>query len=762
MKMKKSIIAVSACLLACVLAAGVQAQSDEESSEDILTLSPFEIKSDTDVGYASAYSLGGSRINTALDKLTLSVIPVNEQLMADLMPVDVVEAVQYVSGVAMTSTPKSNQFVVRGLRAQAINFRDGIQESATGIGHAHSDPIGLQRLEVVKGPAGILYGSHPLGGIVNRVTKKPMEGHRTHLNFELQSHDTYSFRVDTNNSFGEKDRIWTRFLFHYKDGHMRQGGKNDEISFIPMTTLVLSEDKNTQLHLRYNFNNFHYMEPRGLWFVDAGGNLPFGIVPVDAAIGNLGDPEQGTQVETHSFEMTFTHSFDLFGATWFMRGNARHRDQSLQFRIYLPDDKGIMGPDGELLRLEDGTVRSIRYNTTFEEYFQLKAAGEATDIVLYNTRKDVPTLRTRNRQHKFDETVISFDLNTEFDTGPLRHTLLTYTQFVNLDIWQNNRRWDWDAELQSIFNRQPQDPDRVLLNYRPDKPREPRREEKEGFNWAIQDNVSMFEGRLQLSGGIRYDWGRGATFNADGSFVEPETNTDWTTKYGVVFEPVKGVNLFYSNSGTFIPQSGVNSIGEKFENQEGLSDEIGVKLNLFDGRITATTSYFTIDFTNEKLSVDLPDGTSATRQLGTTVTEGWEADIFVRPIDQLDVLIGLQDIDTEILKTDGTTLSPRGVPLGFNYSFLAKYTFLGGPLKGFYAGITFKHINERSGDSGARFKVPGFEVWNAMLGYKRDKWQLRGFIDNLTDNEYLITPVGAHLQTPGDRRTFRFAIDYTF
>lgn len=738
--------------LTLTLPALLSAQTEGgEASEEIITLTPYEVKSDTDRGYASTYSMGGSRINTELSKLPLSVIPVNEHLISDLLPVDLIEALQYVSGIAMTSTPRANQLIIRGLPSTTLTHRDGIQESA-----AHEDPIVIQRLEIVKGPAGVLFGSHKLGGIVNRVTKVPFKGDRTSIGIDVRSYDTYGVRFDINRAFGKNDQWWGRILYHYQDGHMRANGIDDERTLVSMLTFEMNEKTNTRLAFRYHFNRYHYMEPRGVWFADPDGVLPFGIIPVDARSGNVGDPDVGNQAESHNFELGFTHSFDMLGTNWFMRANVRHRDQKFLFRIYLPRDHGLLGPDGELLTLEDGTTRNLRTNTTFADWKRFKASGEAVDIVV------LPFI-ARHRPSNLDETVFSFDLTSEFDTGGLRHNLMTYTQFSNNDGWFFNSRYDWDTELQSVFNVQPRDPAQVLSNWRPDNPREPGRTETEGFNWAIQDSVSVFEERLVFSAGIRYDWGRGATFRADGSFLAPETNTDWTKKFGAIFEIVDGVNLFYSNSETFIPASGENVLGEKFDNQEGLTDEFGAKLNLWEDRVVVTTSYFKIDFTNQRVSEqDVESGSNVVRQIGTAKTKGWEADMFFQPIDAISLMIGLQDVNTENIQRSGASVRPRGVPIGFNYSFLGKYTFQKGPLEGFSVGLTYKSIQERAGDSADRFTAPGYEVMNLFLSYKKGKWLFRGFIDNLTNEEYLITPVASFLMTPGDKTTYRFAMDYTF
>ena len=761
-------------ILGLILPAQLVAQTDKvegeeddkvEGEEELVVLTPFEVTEDKDRGYASLYTLGASRINTSLDKVPTSVQVLNQEFIQDVVPIDVSDATEWVSGAVKGSTPRNNQMIIRGTNiGVALEFRDGIRESNRVTGSRYVDPFMLQRIEVIKGPAGVLFGTHQIGGIVNMVSKQPLAENRTSIGFTASSYDSYGGNIDANRVFGADNEFRSRFLFSYKDGHTRHGGQDDVTMILPMFTYMINEKSNTSVTFRYEYLDYHIAEARGLWFIDADKQLPFGVIPVDVPVSNNADPEVGRTRVTHSFDGVFKHSFDMFGARWHGRVVGRFRTADHLFRIYLPIFHAIGDSQGNPLEDAEGNVLGFRDNATFEQFRQMKAAGDDVDIILY------PSTIVRHRGDNFDETVVSADLNTEFDLGPTRHRVFTYFQWDSVQNLDSNFRFDWNSENQSVFNIRPRNPSEVLSNFRADNDTQPRMEDVENWNWAIQDAISLYEERVVLVAGVRFDKGKGSTIFANGLRPDPESNSAWTTKFGFVGRPGEGVSLFYNRSETFIPQTRRDEMGEPFKDQEGLQNEGGVKLNLLNSRVVVTASVFNIDFTNQFVTEEIPDPggegfIDRTTQAGIAVTEGWEADINLQPIDGLDLIIGLSDLTTgRVDEATGEIKSVRGVPTGaLVYSILGKYTFQGGPLEGFYAGIGVKHVPDgRPGDFADSYRVPGYDTWKSIFGYRRGHWRINMMIDNLTDAEFVDTSVAFFLINPGERRKFGLSVDYTF
>ena len=150
----------------------LHSQSAPPPDEKVLTLSSFEVVGNQDRGYSSRNAIGGTRFNTALVNIPQSVVVLNQQFLKDLGARSVIEAAQYVSGVSTTAGPGRDVFNVRGYQVDVTT--DGLPDSSP-TAQGLTAPIELvDRIEVIKGPAAVLYGSTSPGGNVNRVTKKPM------------------------------------------------------------------------------------------------------------------------------------------------------------------------------------------------------------------------------------------------------------------------------------------------------------------------------------------------------------------------------------------------------------------------------------------------------------------------------------------------------------------------------------------------------------------------------------------------------------
>ena len=164
--------------------AGSPATPPPDSDEEPLQLSVFDVTTSRDEGYGSTYSVGGSRVNLPIQEIPSSIVSLNEQFLKDVGALEVNDAINYVSGIA---TADGAQYSLRGYAQQGVNYRDGLPDREIGLNTATNDAGGFQRIEVIKGPAGVLYGAHSMGGIVNRVSKVPLGTQQTNIQLGLST-----------------------------------------------------------------------------------------------------------------------------------------------------------------------------------------------------------------------------------------------------------------------------------------------------------------------------------------------------------------------------------------------------------------------------------------------------------------------------------------------------------------------------------------------------------------------------------------------
>jgi len=125
-------------------------------------------------GYRATRSGTFTRTDTPLKDVPASVTVVPAQMMKDAAMQNMGDVFRYVPGVLMhQGEGNRDQVVLRGTSTTADFYVDGVRDDA----QVFRDLYNLERVEVLKGPSGMAFGRGGAGGVVNRVTKKPVFDH---------------------------------------------------------------------------------------------------------------------------------------------------------------------------------------------------------------------------------------------------------------------------------------------------------------------------------------------------------------------------------------------------------------------------------------------------------------------------------------------------------------------------------------------------------------------------------------------------------
>ena len=217
--------------LAALLVTAIPALHAQADDDDVYVLDPFIVDSTGDRGYYASNAVSGTRINMQIQQLPQSLLVITEELLRDVAATDLYSALEYAGGVVQGSdrdTP--SQVIVRGF-ATDWPLRNGIKR----VG-AVTDTANVARIEVVKGPAAILYGQSGLGGVVNYITKTPTaEQTFGSVKATVGSYSHYRVEADLNLPLSDDGKWLSRWIgsFQSSESFIRDF-KNDIYFFAPV------------------------------------------------------------------------------------------------------------------------------------------------------------------------------------------------------------------------------------------------------------------------------------------------------------------------------------------------------------------------------------------------------------------------------------------------------------------------------------------------------------------------------------------------
>ncbi len=730
-------------------AAPAVAPLDEKSS--VVTLAPFEVLSDKGTkGYATANAMGATRINTPIADTPQTIVSLNQEFLRDVNPTNFADVLRFVSGISKTEGEYIGDVSIRGVTTQAIGFRDGIADSLninTNTGITLPDPIEVERLEVIKGPAGVLYGSHGFGGVINRVSKRPLEQRRAELAGEYTAYSNsegyYRTTLDATGPVDGRNKLLYRVIAGYQDGTNHTHGMFKKQTLVG--TLEYRPWSATAVWLRVRRARDRIFAAQDLW-TDSQRNMPFGYLPRNAYVGNFYADDQVDFGATTALEFGATQAFEVLGTTWNARLLGRRNDITQQRRTYISSGS-IFFRNGVPLRV--GNADMTTNNATW-----VQAAAAGFDDIRENIlRRDI-------RSGDSLSSSLNLDITGEFDLGATRHRVLVYGGLSDDNTFLFRSRRAWTAARPSVFTRTELPPDSVLSPVSQTLAGEWNRTRTKRQNFAVQDNISLLDNRLILVGAMRYDHGSTGVIDYFTNTVLPnEATSNWTPTYGVVGKPIAGVSVFYNHSETFQPQGGVNSAGQRLRPLIGDNDEFGVKFDLLQSRLVLTGSYFDMSQENTFLRVIAPDGSFDFVQVPKSITKGYEIDLAAQATENLTLLVAYQWIDA---KTQ-SGLAVRGVPQGTTYKAMAKYGFSSGALKGLSFGVSYEHINDRrAGDANNTYFLPGYDLVGGLISYQWRDWRFQANVENATDEWYVAGSTAQQFMRSGPPRYVKLGARYRF
>lgn len=635
-------------------------------------------------GYAAVQTTTGSKLAVAINRVPQSVSVVNRAQL-DALPgtAKVDETLRYSAGVnagTYGTDADTDWYFIRGFQAEQTGmFLDGLPLYQTGFGTFLTDPFLLDRVEVLKGPASVLYGGANVGGIVNMVGKRPTGERLRYTETGINNFGNAYGAFDIGDGNQEGTAAY-RLTGKVSGGGWETEDASDLRGVIAGSVMFEPTDA-TKLTLYGNYQNVD-LDHTSTGFLPYEGTVVdrpgVGRIPRDF---NYGDPGQDVY-ERQQAMIGYELEHDL-NADWTIKQNVRYAAVALDEQyLYVG---GWAGPT-ELSRF---------------------GFGHETKVQSFNAD-------TR--------------IEGSFDSGPLSHQFLAGFDYKNYFVDQvlgfsfapniDVLNPVYGVPLPSLFTYQN---DTISL-------------QQAGI--YAQDQVSY--GPLIATFNGRYDWIETERNNrAPGGIVSTSSDGAFTGRVGLGYEFDNGLTPYVSYATSFNPSLVANGTGGIFEPETGRQWEVGVKYEptFFDGLITA--SFF--DLTRDNVVGTVPGSAPPVSQaIGEINVKGAELEAQAN-LGDFKVLGALTYLDGEVVTATGTVPvgnSPVQIPK-LTASLWVDYTVPEGMLQGVTIGGGVRFIGASWADEANTLEVPSATVFDAALRYEHDDWGVALKVSNIFDNAYV-------------------------
>jgi iron complex outermembrane receptor protein len=600
-------------------------------------------------------------------------------------------------------------YTMRGFVTQS-QLRNGLVGNVTTT----IDAANLEKLEVIKGPSGTLYGGalSSYGGLINRVTKKPYDSFGGEVSYSGGSYNFNRAALDLNTPLNAAKTVLVRLngAWNYQNSFQDIGFRR---SYALAPSLTIRPTEKLSITLDGEFQ----------WATATGRTFFFPNSPVSQLGFDRADqvPVDYRKSYSGSGLWTASRATNLFG--------------QVNYQI------------SPAFRSSTNFATSRSFSDGFGPYIGIKAG--ATPGVASQDSLVLSDQSTRDSRSRLVQVQQLF--NGDFQLGNLRNRVVLGFDFLHM-------RNDQDfygatvakALISSNYDYSTFNPASVL-RARPAVPTYPAHNETNTYSAFISDVLNLTE-RFSVLAAVRVD--RFANKGADGANAG-YNQTAASPKFGAVYQLVpEQLSVFanyqnsFANRGTYYGYDAVSDkltapITAKLERANQV--EAGVKFDRLGGRFTATLSVYDIRVNNILRTDSNPNGAAlyAQVQSGEQVSRGVEADVVANPFTGFNVVAGFAynhaELTNDVPATEGRRPSTAGSPILAN--LWLSYRLPEGPLKGLGLGAGGNYASDNmvvNDANNGQFTLPSYAVLNASAFYDQPHYRLSVKMDNLTDKHYWI------------------------
>ncbi|HCF8138490.1 TPA: TonB-dependent siderophore receptor [Klebsiella oxytoca] len=668
-------------------------------------------------GIVATRTLSATKTAAEIVKTPQSVSVVTRDQMRALDVTSVSQALRYSAGIFTEyrgSSNRNDEVFVRGF-SYVPKFLDGLSYGATASSQTGTfDPWLLERVELVRGPASVLFGQVNPGGLIAMTSKRPVSQPIHELQFRTGNHHLAEGAFDFGGPLSDDGRLLYRL-----NGIART--QNSQVEDYKETRMAIA--------------------PALTWYPDDATRMTL-------LTSYQKDPDAG-----------YRNFLPRYGTVESVDGSYIPRDFNVSDPSYNQSwrEQTMIGYEFEHQPDDTFTLRqNARYATIKQKYRYLVYSSSPANSSVLSRRAQHETRQT-------DEFGIDNQLEAKFASGQVAHTVIGGLDYKTSKDKQYLGRaggsqydLDWRSPTYGVSV------DESAFS--------PATNEQQNLDQAgvyVQDQLSWQNWELLVSG--RYDWAEVRTTDFTDASSTQQNDNKFTWRTGLLYAFDSGLSPYISYSTSFEPNLQTNrapGVGP-FDPSEGKQVEVGVKYQPDPNALITLALY---DLTQSNVAT-YNSAAGWFENSGKVRSKGVEAEAHATLFENLNLIASYtytdaETVNTTVVGTEGKT--PARIPTHMASAFTS-YTLPDGALKSLTAGVGVRYIGTSYGDAKNTFKVPAVDLYDAMVSYELGELnsslkgaQVQFNVNNIADTRYVASCASDSACFYGIGRTVTATVSYAW
>ncbi|CQR71754.1 Ferrichrome-iron receptor precursor [Sporomusa ovata DSM 2662] len=656
--------------------------------------------------YVVTHSSTGSKSDVANKDLPQLITVIGQKIMEEQRPTNFNDALANVAGISVQSVIPNYlggcSFNVRGFSSDSTINVNGLWDTVSAVSNWTGN---LDRIEVLKGPAAVLYGEGSPGGIINFITKKPLPYYQFTVGTDFRSWGGKSQDIDLSLPL-TKDKKWlSRTIVQNADYRVFQR-RNISYKRFDGSVIVQGQPRTDTIYtFEFQFHD-HDGSSTSAWVPTKGTILPpYHLVPYD---GYYYNPKRKIYYIDRSISGQVEHKFNDI---WTVRSALRYSKSSTDWF-----SQGGTTLDLKTLKVSQSWSRSIK----------------EADVFSWDT--------TANAKFK------GWGLEHSLTTG------FTWSRFTGRTLYSASGPMDSVDLYNPVFPDTLSDPTYLRTNFSPTHTYR--------LGSYLNDIIELTP-KLKITGGISY------TGEKEDGENNNRNRFGTSHRVGATYEAAPGITWFTGYSTSYEPHNPwTNDAGKTFYFEPETGDQIEGGLKIDQGnRASITMSVYRIRRKNIPYTIydETGAGNDQYLQIGEEKSRGFDLDAtyVIRP--GWNLLMAYSHCNARIEKDDyykTGTVFPNS-PLN-TFRLWSTYEFQEGPRKGLGFGGGVTYVGKRTVSwNNSRGWIDAYTTIDGVIYYKTKDWRYSLNAYNLTNRKYWWMG-GSTVVCAGAPRNFVFRIEKSF